>query len=134
MANPTGKGGKRFQKGVSGNPGGGRKKDPLIKQFQDTTYKEFVESLQLYGKMKREQVAAIAKDPETKMFDLIFVNIVAKAAQGDKDARAVLMDRLWGKPKETDLNLPHQELLSRIPIEKLIELAREAKVISSEFS
>ncbi len=86
-----------------------------------------MEALQKMGRMDRDNLSSIIKDPDTQMFDLIYANIVANAAKGEKDARQVMMERLWGKPKETELTLPHQELLSRIPLADLVELARKAK-------
>ncbi len=128
MANLTGKGGKRFQPGVSGNPSGGKKKDPLVRQFQETTYKDFIAKLQMFGTISTAELKAIAKDPSTTVFDLVFAQILLDASAGKADARQVLLDRLWGKVKEMDVTAPYsadQELMKRIPIGELIELARK---------
>lgn len=70
------------------------------------TYKEFIDALHKYGTLTKLQMAEELKKPEATMFELIFGNIVSKASQGDKDARNLLIERLWGKVKESyDLNL-----------------------------
>ncbi len=124
---------KRFKPGQSGNPGGKKKQDPEIKQFRETTYKDFVTGLQKYGDMDKAQLKAEVRRPDIRAFDLIFARVVDQATDGEKDARAVLLDRLWGKPKETEFGaIAHQELLSRIPLSDLIELARKAKEAPKE--
>ncbi len=123
----------RFKAGVSGNPGGRPKADPQIKVFKETTYKDFVTGLQKYGDMEKAELKKEVKRQDIRAFDLIFARVVDQATDGEKDARAVLMDRLWGKPKETEFGaIAHQELLSRIPITDLIELARKAKEIPKD--
>lgn len=117
----------KFQKGQSGNPSGRPKTDPIIKKFKETTYKEFIETLQKYGTMTREEVNQDLKRPDATMFEVMFGNIVSQAAKGDKDARSLLIDRLWGKVKESiDLNfnqMSDEELvmLGRIAIQQLEE-------------
>ena len=124
MANPTGKGGKRFQKGQSGNPGGGRKKDPLIEQFKETTYKDFLAGLQKYGKLSREEMQRELMRPDATMFEIMFGQIVASAAKGDKDARQVLLDRLWGKIKETAMPVTLENSQAEVVIIKMPDNGR----------
>jgi hypothetical protein len=40
-------------------------------------------------------------DPESTAFELIVAKIILQAIDGEKDARQLLIDRLWGKAKET---------------------------------
>lgn len=100
MANPTGKGGRRFEKGVSGNPSGRPKREAAIRQLKETTYKQFLDGLQKYGTLSRAEMQAELMRPDATMFEIMFGQIVASAAKGDKDARQVLLERLWGKVTE----------------------------------
>lgn len=116
----------RFQKGKSGNPSGRPKLDPKVKAFKETTYKQFVEALQKYGAMTREQIAEDLKRPDATMFELMFGHIVASAAKGDQQARMLLIERLWGKVKEgLDLHVNRVEVTPE-NLAELYEIARTA--------
>ena len=119
--------GRPFQKGKSGNPGGSPKKDPIIQQFKQTSYKDFINQLQKYGTLSRTEMAVELQRPDATMFEIMFGQIVASAAKGDKDARQVLLERLWGKVKEVhDIhNHDHKRDLDEIPKERIIEFLRE---------
>lgn len=124
----------RWSKGQSGNLSGKPKQDPVIAQFKATTYADFIEHLQLYGTYNRKEMDDVLKDPKTKMFDLIFANIVSQAAKGCKHARQVLLDRLWGKVKEVhEITTKSDDLEDKIKLlspekqEQLIDLLRDAK-------
>lgn len=119
--------GRPFAKGNNANPGGRPKLDPKTKEFKKTSYEDFCNGVQTYGEMSKDELKAEVKRKDIRAFDLIFARVVDQASEGEKDARAVLLDRLWGKPKETDI-VPfaaEQELMKRIPITELIELARK---------
>ena len=127
MGNPTGKGGIRFQKGVSGNPGGKRKKDPTIKAFQETSYKDFINKLQEFGSMSPAQMKEIVQAPDAKMFDVIFGRILYDASQGKADARQILLERLWGKVKsqielEHAGNIDFKEKVKNMSTEELLKM------------
>lgn len=127
MANLTGKGGVKFQKGQSGNPGGKPKVDPSITQFKATTYKDFIENLQKYGGLSPAEMKADLARPNATMFELIFGKIISGAAQGDRDARNVLLDRLWGKVKQEvrlEEGNPIKEAMSKLSSEELLKLIR----------
>lgn len=128
MANPTGKGGNRFPKGVSGNPGGKKKIAPEIRAFQETTYKDFISKLQVFGSWPSKDLIVLIKDPMTTVFDKIFARILVDAGEGKSDARQVLIERLWGKVKEMEATTAfasEQEIMRRIPIHELVELAKK---------
>ncbi len=128
MANPTGKGGKKFQKGQSGNPGGKQKADPVIQQFKQTSYKDFINQLQKYGTLSRTEMAVELQRPDATMFEIMFGQIVASAAKGDKDARQVLLERLWGKVKEIhEVNGDDvmREKLRTMPMSELTALIKQ---------
>ncbi len=117
----------QFKKGKSGNPGGGKALSAEVREFKKTSYEDFCNGVQAYGEMTKKNLKAEIKRDDIRAFDLIFARVVDQAGEGEKDARAVLLDRLWGKPKETDI-VPfaaEQELMKRIPIAELVELARK---------
>lgn len=128
VPNPTGKGGNRFPKGVSGNPGGKKKIAPEIKAFQETTYKDFIAKLQIFGTWPSADLIKLIDDPQTIVFDKIFARILVDAGEGKSDARQVLIERLWGKVKEMEATTAfaaEQEMMKRIPISELVELAKK---------
>lgn len=119
--------GKPFPKGKSGNPGGGRKANPLVKAFRQTTYEEFIFSLQKLGAMPQQAVDKLLSDPETPMFEKVFARIVDGAAAGDNYARTVLLERLWGKAREVDVgpgNDPLREQLRNFSVDELLALIK----------
>jgi hypothetical protein len=91
---------KPFPKGKSGNPGGVPKKDLVVRAFRETTFQQFIDNLQKYGSLSREEMARELQRPDATMFELMFGNIVASAAKGDDRARTLLIERLWGRVKE----------------------------------
>lgn len=117
--------GRPFKPGQSGNPGGKPKIDPLIRAFKETTYRDFIHHLQKYGAFTKEEIQVEENRPDATMFELMFTNIVSGASRGDKDARAVLLDRLWGKVKEVHELHNYDKELAEIPKEKLVEFLRE---------
>lgn len=100
MANFTGKGGKRFEPGKSGNPSGFSKKKRAEVAFKQTSYEDFINKLQEFGCLNPTQMKEKVQDPEAKMFDVIFGRIIYDASQGKADARQILLERLWGKVKD----------------------------------
>lgn len=127
VPNPTGKGGVKFQKGVSGNPSGKPRQDPTIRAFKETTYKDFITHLQRYGSFSAAEMKADLERPDATMFELIFGKIIAQAAAGEKDGRQVLLERLWGKVKEEvrlEQSNPIKEAMSQLSAEELLKLIR----------
>lgn len=116
----------RWKKGVSANPGG-RHKNKELEAVKRTTYEDFIDNLQRYGKMTMPQLAIEKERKDLAAFNVMFANTVYAAAKGSKDAINILLDRLWGKPKEVE-SLPfaaEQEMLKQIPMHELIALARK---------
>ena len=113
-----------FVKGKSGNISGRPKMDPALKKFKETTYKDFLGGLQKYGAYSPKEMEAELERANITMFEMMFGNIVYTAAKGDKDARALLLDRLWGKVKDqvqSDTN-PLTEELKQLTLKQLLEL------------
>lgn len=112
----------RFKPGQSGNPRGAAAHDPLVKSFKKTSYQEFIIALQKYGTMTAQELRDDLARPEVTMFEKIFGKIVEQASEGDYVARQLLIDRLWGKLKDSDVNI-NMTSLSDL---ELIERAKEA--------
>lgn len=87
----------QFKKGQSGNPDGRPKMSAPLKEFRKVSYEDFLTNLQKYGAFTKSQMADELLRDDLTMFESMFASIVEKAAAGDKDARAVILDRLWGK-------------------------------------
>lgn len=118
-----------YKAGQSGNPGGRPKLDPAIKKFKETSYEDFVRALQKYGSMTKVEINADLKRPEASMFDLMFGNLVLQAAKGNAQSRQLLIDRLWGKLKDSDVHIN----IGKMDDKELIAMAHQAiKILSSE--
>ncbi len=113
-----------FKKGCSGNPGGRALITKEAKGFRKVSYDNFVNKLQEYGGMTNAELKEELRRPDISNFDLMFGNVVNSAATGDRYARELLMDRLWGKAKETTLVAfeTEHDMMKKIPMQDLIEL------------
>ncbi len=116
-----------WKKGVSANPGGVSKKGITLREFRKTSYDDFVNKLQQYGGMTPEEIKEEIKRPDITNFDLMFARVVDGAATGDRYARELLMDRLWGKAKETTMVAfeTEHEMMKKIPMADLIDLYKK---------
>lgn len=123
--------GKPFKKGVSGNPGGRKKESPIVSQFRKTSYEDFINYLNKYGAMNQAEMKAEIERVDCTMFEKIFGRIIYQAAQGEKDGRQVLLERLWGKVKDqveftqNSANQETEDLLRKIPLSELVALAKK---------
>lgn len=120
--------GRPFKKGESGNPLGKPKKDPIIRAFQETKFKDFIDKLQMFGSMGVGELKEIVEDEGTVAFDAVFARVLYDSTKGKDKARDTLFDRLWGKAKEAEVTAQfsaEHELMKRIPIAELIELAKK---------
>lgn len=117
---------RKFQPGQSGNPAGKAKQDPAIKAFKETTYRDFLNSLQKYGAMDPEDLKVELEKPGITVFEVMFGNIVQGAMKGDKDSRNVLLERLWGKVTEKHEVADLRKELADVSDERLIDLVKEA--------
>lgn len=121
-------GGRDFQPGQSGNPGGKRPMDPALKELKHLSYQDFLASLHRYGYMTASQTELEVNRPDLTHFERLSLNVVVTAANGDKDARNVLLERLWGKVKDT-IDIAHRDLdqeLEKVNRDKIVQLLKEA--------
>ena len=134
MANPTGKGGHRFKKGQSGNPAGVSKAAKEIQKFKVTSYQDFINKLQEFGGLTPEEMKAVVQNPKTKMFDVIFGRILYDASIGKPDARQILLERLFGKVKDSgELNIKQiSEISYSIKFGDAGEITAEKKELFAE--
>lgn len=98
---------KRFAKGTSGNPGGRPKKSFAAEKQRLISYHEFVFLIQKFVEMKRPEIKEYLERPEATMFELIYGRLVVEAAKGDRTAREMLTERLFGRVKEQIEMLTH---------------------------
>lgn len=93
--------GKRFQKGQVANPGGRRKLPDDIKEARKVTQDELERSINRAVFSTRAELAALVKDPGTRMLDVMVASIVAQASQkGDQQRLDFLLNRMIGKVKD----------------------------------
>ena len=89
MANPTGKGGKRFEKGKSGNPAGGPKLPEDIRKAAQVTNEQFIRITSEYLLMDRATIQDRLQNPKASMLELIIGGIVAKGAKDHEEKRTI---------------------------------------------
>jgi hypothetical protein len=108
--NPNGS--PHWKKGVSGNPGG-RPKTAIVAEKQKLiNYAELIDLCTKCVKMKRDEIKEFLERPDVNMFELIYGGLVVQAAKGERVAREMLTDRLFGKVKQalTLDNLPETHI------------------------
>ena len=96
----------KWKPGVSGNPGGKPKESKEVRAFKQSTYDDFIRKMNEFGHMTRDQLKQVIQDESTPVFDLVFGRILFDAQRGRQYAMNILIDRMWGKPKETTLDIP----------------------------
>lgn len=115
-----------WAKGQSGNPRGRPKTAPIFREFREKSYQDFIASLRLYGSENKAQIQARLDDPETPMFQRIFLTMVQRA-EFDHDYLKTLLERLWGKVKDEvrveNVN-PVREELQALSVVDLMEIIR----------
>jgi len=86
--------------GKSAKPKSRAKLDPEILAIRNSSYEEFMGICHKYGLSTRRDLDKELKRTDITMFELICRSMVKRAAEGDKDARKELLDRLWGKVRD----------------------------------
>ncbi len=91
----------QWKKGQSGNPEGGRKHDPVIKQFKALTKAELAEVGNLVVKSKLDDLKAVKDDPNASVLKVMLASIAVKViSKGDMHALDLLLNRLIGKVRD----------------------------------
>jgi dsRNA-specific ribonuclease len=129
MANHTGKGGKKFKAGQSGNPKGRPSVAPEIRQAKKITHDDFLNDLRKYGTMSRADLDAELLREDVSNFEALAATIVKDAVKGNKDARQVLLERLFGKVKDSlEINNTKDidDKLDQIHKDEIVRLLRSA--------
>lgn len=124
----------RFEKGKSGNESGRPAIPKHLKDFRRISYEDFLNALQANLNQPKEYLNDKLRDPQAPAFELIVIKIILGCIGDgkyglDKDARNILLERLWGKVP--DVSQIYQEntaeLLNDIPRENILEYLRKAK-------
>lgn len=94
-----------FKPGQSGNISGRPKLPPEIKEAYKLTQTRFIELVNKYLSMNREEISLASQDPKATTLDLIVLKILQQAiVKGDQIRLTFLLDRLLGKlPNSIDM-------------------------------
>jgi hypothetical protein len=100
MANPTGKGGKRFEKGKPGGPG----RPPLpadVREVRRLNKVELERALNDFLLLTPDQLKKKRQDPETTMLEHLILSVMSHGtSKGDPVRLDFFLNRLVGKVKE----------------------------------
>lgn len=100
MANP--KGGKKWAKGVSGNPKGRPALPPEVREFKKLTIIELKEVCSMVMACSYEELQLMLTDEKASVIQRMAASLAINAIKkGNTFAWDALLNRLVGKPKET---------------------------------
>jgi len=89
----------KFQKGVSGNPGGRKPLPPELKAVREITAHELKRIISKFSQMTKAEVEATLKDDNSPILHQAIAAIfVHSVRHGDYSRLSFLMDRVAGKP------------------------------------
>lgn len=92
---------KKFKKGQSGNPLGGKLHNPELRMIKHLTQSELIEIGNLVIKNNTDRLREIAKDPQASVIKVMIASVAVKIiSKGDMHALDVLLNRLVGKVKD----------------------------------
>lgn len=93
--------GRRFKKGQSGNPQGGRLHDPVVKKLRAITRQEIADIGSMVITGDRAALQRIIKNPKETVLRQWFAKVALNALEtGDSKHFNVLLDRIVGKATE----------------------------------
>lgn len=120
MANPTGKGGKKFQPGESGNPSG-RPPLPLwVREAKRLTAESFLTCLHEMHDLPQDTLEEISKDKTLPVKSVIMANWLLGSTTSDSE-RQNLFNRLFGKVTESvEVKMPKPTIITRPNGEQVI--------------
>jgi hypothetical protein len=97
---------KKFKKGQSGNPDGGRKHNPEMRKIKNLTQEELIEVGNMVIKGSTEEMRALVINPESNVLQAMVARVALRTiSKGDPKALETLLCRLIGKvPDIVQLN------------------------------
>ena len=114
MANPKGKGGKKFEPGKSGNPSGRPPLPEFIKERKRLTTAKFIDALHDLCDVATEVIDEISDNKELPIKFSIMANWLKSARISDAE-RQTLFNRLFGKVTEkVEVSLPKPTIIENI--------------------
>jgi hypothetical protein len=116
----------KWQKGQSGNPSGGVKLPPEIKEFKKLSTKETIKILTNCIFMNREELSTRLHDPKTPAIELLICRILGRGIEkGDERVLNMMLDRIIGKVTEKiEHTLPRPTVVKLIGEEAAVVIGR----------
>lgn len=91
-------GGRNWKKGESGNPKGGVRLPPEVREARRMNQVEFERVANRYLCWTKNELATARADPMTPAFDLLIINLIMEGIfEGDPKRFNCIMERLIGK-------------------------------------
>jgi hypothetical protein len=116
---------KPFPKGVSGNPGGGRKLPSELRKARQENTEGLIKIITTYISLTREQALLRTQGPETLLLEEMIMGQINKASEGDSRAFQFLVEIMCGKIPESD-DAPTSDTMTPQEKLELMEKATEA--------
>lgn len=120
MANPTGKGGKKFKPGESGNPKGRKPLPAIFHERRRQTAETFIDALHQFAGCNVDTVKQAAAEEDIPIQVSIMANWLTDA-RVDDSARQTLFNRLFGKVSDkVEVTMPKPVVIKRRNGEELV--------------
>jgi hypothetical protein len=107
----------RFKPGQSGNPGGSQKMPAELQKANKLSAKKFIEYVNRYINMDREEIKEDMKRKEATMLELLVAGMISRAVSQQDPVRAnFILDRTIGKvidKMEIEIVVPKPTIIQR---------------------